>query len=109
MTSLKINRMDDTAAKFRKYKIIVDGENKGTIKNGKIVEIPIQPGDHELYLKIDWGRSNKIAFKIADGEQVQFRCCYRGNGANFIRMFYYTFINPQKYLLLEEVNDFWVV
>ncbi len=105
MTSLKISRIADTASKYRKYKIIVDDDNMGTIKYGEIVEIPVQPGEHELYLKIDWCRSNKIAFTIAYGEPLQFRCCYRGDCTNALQGLYYVFIKPHEFLLLEEVND----
>ncbi len=105
MTSLKISRKSEYPTKYRKYKIIVDGDKKGTIKTGERVEIPIQPGNHELYLKIDWGRSNKIAFTNVDGEKVQFRCCYRGDWTNAFLGLYYFFIKPHEYLLLEKVTD----
>ena len=110
MTSVKISRISEFASKFRKYKIIVDGDNMGTIKDGKTVEIPVQPGEHELYLKIDWCRSNKITFNIADEEQVQFRCryngtCRRGNMMDSFKFGHVVIFKRDEFLLLEKLND----
>ena len=69
MTSLKIIRTSEFVGKYKKYKIMVDNENVGTIKTGETVEIPIQPGFHELYIKLGWCRSNKTSFTIAEGKK----------------------------------------
>lgn len=59
---------------FRSYAVIVDGEKVGRIRRGKRLEIPIAPGDHEIFLKIDWCQSSVITFTVREGNVVEFAC-----------------------------------
>lgn len=58
---------------FRAYKILLDDEEVGRIKNGKMLEIEVSPGTHLLQLKIDWCTSNQVEFKCRD-EIIEFEC-----------------------------------
>lgn len=104
MTSLKIIRNSEFVAKYRKFKIMLNDENMGTIKTGETIEVPVQPGNHELYLKIDWCGSNTIKFSTKEREQLQYRVCYRGDWFNIIQALYFMIFKPYKFLLLEKVD-----
>ena len=58
----------------RQYKIIVDGEEKGRIKNGGTFECVIAPGRHTLELKVDWCGSNLVEFEVVCNETAYFNC-----------------------------------
>ena len=60
--------------KQRSYKIIIDGKLYGCIKPGEIKDIDIALGEHTIYLKINWVRSNIINFTVSKNESVEF-CC----------------------------------
>lgn len=105
MTSLTVFRKSEYIGKAREYKIILDEENIETIKSGEFIEIPVKPGSHELYLKVDWCQSNKIFFTIEQGGKLNVQCRFRGDWYNMICFLYYTLFKYKEYLLLEEVDE----
>ena len=44
---------------FRKYKLFIDNEVKDTIKPGEKLEINLDDGEHEIFIKVDWLESKK--------------------------------------------------
>ena len=65
-----ISRENLYADKLRNYKIIIDEKYYDDIKQGEIKNIYISPGNHTIYLKIDWCRSNKINFNVSENETL---------------------------------------
>ena len=72
MALLRIVRDSGYADRLRAYKVIVDGNTAGEIRNGETKEFPISSGQHDLALKIDWCGSKTIRFTITDGEVLTF-------------------------------------
>lgn len=58
---------------YRKFKVIVDGIEICKIKNSETEHIDIASGKHEIYVKIDWQKSNKIEFLLKENEQSFFQ------------------------------------
>ncbi|WP_440895491.1 hypothetical protein ACS127_13140 [Amphibacillus sp. Q70] len=91
----------------RAYKIILDGKKVGQIKNDQQIELEVLPGEHQLYLKIDWCRSNIIEFK-QDDRMIEFECGNSVEAKNFwlpfIEIFYIIF-KRKEYLWLKKVID----
>lgn len=58
----------------RRYKVMIDGEETGQIKNGGTFECQISCGQHSLQLKVDWCSSNTVEFDAAENETVIFEC-----------------------------------
>ena len=56
----------------RRYKVIIDGEVKGQIKNGGTFECEIPCGHHSLQLRVDWCSSNTVEFDAEDNKTVRF-------------------------------------
>lgn len=99
---LTISRDKTYRDKLRSYKIMIDGNCCDEIKCGEIKNINLDPGNHTIYLKIDWCRSNKIEFTISENETVEFEC---GNSMNkwriLLAILYITFLK-NKYLWIRK-------
>lgn len=59
---------------IRRYKVLLDGEQIGAIRNGGRFECQVPPGRHVLQLKIDWCGSNAVEFEVGAGEAIRFEC-----------------------------------
>ena len=60
-------------------KVYVDGIKIGTVSNGQSTIFEVQPGVHQLQLKMNWNpwiRSAKFDFKIEHGQKLKFNCDY---------------------------------
>lgn len=81
MSTLKITRDSQFANKMRAYQIFLDEEQIGEIKNGSTFEYILTPGEHTLYLQIDWSKSKAHTFHVTDEEQIHtFQCGSRLRG-----------------------------
>jgi hypothetical protein len=67
-------KADGYVDRVRKYKLVVDGEQRGTIGRGETLAVDVAPGEHTVMLKIDWVRSQKLTADVADGETVRLWC-----------------------------------
>ena len=98
---IKINRLKGYADKVRKYKVIVDDKQIGTIKESETKCFDLSEGEHTIYLKIDWCRSNKIKFSINKDEIIEFDCDNSIRGWRiFLNLLYITFLK-NKYLWIK--------
>ncbi|MFM2226164.1 MAG: hypothetical protein RJA07_2366 [Bacteroidota bacterium] len=55
---------------FRNYALMIDSKKVGEIHRGEEKSINISPGLHEVYAKVDWGRSKKISINVADNKSI---------------------------------------
>jgi hypothetical protein len=51
----------------RAYKVLVDSEERGTVKQGEGVEIEVEPGSHEVQVRIDWAGSRTLEVDLTEG------------------------------------------
>ncbi|MGQ2992391.1 MULTISPECIES: hypothetical protein [unclassified Variovorax] len=58
----------------RRYKVVIDGEEAGTIGNGGRFETEVEAGAHTLQLRIDWCSSNLLEFFAPEGGQLGLEC-----------------------------------
>ncbi len=85
MLKLRIKRIKAFADWLRAYKVVLDGEVVGQVRNGQQVEFDVAPGRHEVRLKIDWTGSNTVTFDAAQ-DPLDFECGSRFRGKDiFIR------------------------
>jgi hypothetical protein len=63
-----INRPSEWANRARPFKIMIDGEQAGIVKNGIAEEIKVAPGKHTVYCKVDWCSSKPFEVNLAAGE-----------------------------------------
>jgi hypothetical protein len=89
---ISIKRDSGYADRGRAYKIILDGEVIGKIENGQKLKLDAPSGKHQLYLRIDWCRSNFVYFE-ADGDIIEFECSSNLRGARILlNLLYITFL-----------------
>ncbi len=68
--------------------IYLDEKKAALIKDGETVEIPIQPGDHDLQINNGYSHTKTISFNISKGESLKFYCY--NEPTNFVeRLFYF--------------------
>jgi hypothetical protein len=58
----------------RDYTVIMDGTAVGEIANGATRELPVEPGDHTLRIKLDWTGSQEQHFHADAEETIEFTC-----------------------------------
>lgn len=101
MGTIWISRDRVYADILRKYEVAVDGKTIGTLRRGETKEFNLKDGDHKLWLKIDWCRSNKVLFSIHGGETI----CFVG-GSNFKGNRKWLLLLYIPYILLCHTNIF---
>ena len=71
---IRLTRTSAYVNRIRKFAVYIDGEKVGKIANGSTEDYEIEPGDHEVVVKIDWCRSHTIRLWIDNGETVELGC-----------------------------------
>jgi hypothetical protein len=56
------------------FQVLLDGDDVGSIGPHQAIEVPIEPGHHELRVKTGRYTSRRELFDTHDGEVVTFRC-----------------------------------
>ena len=56
------------------FHVVLDGRDLGTIERHQTVEVPLEPGHHELRITAGKHGSPAHGFDAADEEVVNFRC-----------------------------------
>ena len=74
---VRLERASEIADFLRAYKVVLDGNEVSRIRRGKEVTFEVAPGQHRLWLRIDWCESNALDF-VSDGAALEFEC-----GSNF--------------------------
>lgn len=70
MGKLILSRKKEWQNKAKSFKVYLDGEKRATISNGEIKEIEMEPGKHQLQLKVDWCSSPEIELDISDDKSI---------------------------------------
>jgi hypothetical protein len=97
---IKIKRDSGYVDRLRAYKVVLDGNVVGEVKNGQQIEVDAPQGKHELVLKIDWCRSNSVEFESDGSSDVEFECGSNLRGLKiFLSIVYATFLRS-KYIWL---------
>lgn len=56
------------------FEILLDGKSAGSISYGETVEVPLDPGPHNLRIRKGRYSSRDRSFDARDGEVASFRC-----------------------------------
>ena len=60
--------------RFRRYRVVVDGEQVASIGRGQRLDLPVPPGRHAVVLQVDWARSPQLEVDVAPGEVFTLEC-----------------------------------
>src|SRR5689334_21781248 len=73
-TVIRLTRTSEWKNRIRAFAVFINGVKVGKIRNGQSVTFPIDPGDHELFIKIDWCVSNVVGLRVSEGDTVELSC-----------------------------------
>ena len=99
-STLTISRDKGYVDGGRKYTIVVNKKPIGKIANGETKEFELHAGEHEIYLKIDWCRSNKLTIKADEHDTIALNVTSSLRGLRILLGLLYLFVIPNKYLKL---------
>lgn len=89
---------------FRKYALLVDGEQVGKVGRAGEVEVGVAPGRHAILAKVDWCSSNTLEVEIGVGEVRTIEVGSNMTGAaRMMAMQHVVRHRPEEYLYLREV------
>jgi hypothetical protein len=63
----------------RSYGVVIDGEQVAKIKRGERIELPVTPGRHEIFMRIDWCTSPTMHLDVRPGDYIQLWCAPGGS------------------------------
>jgi hypothetical protein len=86
------------ADRSRAYRVVLDGHEVGKLRRGERITLDVDPGRHEVYLKIDWARSPTIAVELAPKEEPRLVCA---PGASPVTFLYYITFGRDRYIKLD--------
>ena len=79
---------------LRSYRVLVDGEMVGRLRNGETREYPLRPGRHTVQVRIDWTGSEPEVVNALEGHPVHLMVRWRGN-----------LFSRRRYLALKPILD----
>ncbi|MBU3214010.1 hypothetical protein LL033_20480 [Clostridium estertheticum] len=98
---IQLSRQSTYYDKYRYYEIIIDGILYGNIGDGETKDIDIVDGNHSIYLKIDWCRSNELVFVESNDKLIGFNCGNSVQGLKKLLGVLYISILKNKYLFIK--------
>jgi len=99
-TTISVSRDSGYADRLRDYRVLLDGAEIGRMGNGGERSFEVPAGQHELMMKVDWGRSNILSFEVDADQSVKFRCGSSLRGWRVFLAFYYASFGFRHYLWL---------
>ena len=78
------------------YEIVVDGRRAGSLETNETIEIPVEPGPHDLQVRHGRNSSRTHTFDAAERETIIFPC----TGKRFLPIFLAPFVVPSLALSL---------
>lgn len=62
------------ADSLRAYEVILNEEKRAELRPGEKRTIEVDPGQVEIYLRLDYARSRSIALRLEQGSEVRLFC-----------------------------------
>jgi hypothetical protein len=72
--TLRVTRINQWISRFRRFRILLNGDVIGQVRNASVAEFEIAPGQHDLQVKIDWVASDPVTFVAEPGQIIEFEC-----------------------------------
>jgi len=60
--------------RWRSYGVIVNGELRAQLHRGETTSIEVEPGQIEIFIKIDWCRSRVVQMALSPESEAHFVC-----------------------------------
>ena len=88
------------ADSLRAYEVVVNEENRAELWPGDSTLINVEPGQVDIYIRLDSGRSRSIILKMKPGSEVHLRCRPR----SALTALYRATLGRNNYMRLEVVD-----
>ena len=80
--SLVIRRKSHFTYAVRNFSIYIDGSKQDSLANGSQKTLILEPGQHTIYLTVDYYKSNPLEITLRPGESVALMCGLQTGGAS---------------------------
>jgi hypothetical protein len=74
---VSITRASEWKSRFRAFKVLIDGNVVGRLKNGETQVFATPAGRHACVVQIDWCASQPLEIEVPDRGQVELECGHR--------------------------------
>jgi hypothetical protein len=98
-TIIKITRNNEYYGKIRALKVFIDDKHVGNAMCSSTFEFALAPGQHTVYVKMDWCRSAPVAIDLAAGDSAEFVVTFP---SWLLPQLYATLLKPSKFFRLEK-------
>jgi hypothetical protein len=88
--------------RLRAYKVVIDGQVAGALRQGNTISIPVEPGSHEVWIRIDWCRSPAVSLRLDPGKTARLECA--PNAPRSLLYLIYITIWRERYVSLKRVD-----
>ncbi|APE02186.1 hypothetical protein BM526_10215 [Alteromonas mediterranea] len=104
MTILRISRDSGFADRTRDYTVIANGSTLGKIGNGETKDFEIDANEQEVYLSVDWCRSNKLSVVPSEDGVIHLTAESSLRGFKLFLALAYIALMPTKYIRLFQAH-----
>lgn len=71
---LHVTRDGAWYGRLRKLRVLLDGTEVGRLAGGESRTFDIAAGPHELYVQMDWVKSDPVTFNCTAGDELEAHC-----------------------------------
>jgi len=101
-STLTLERDVEQANYLRKYTVLIDNIVAGYISSGETKHFEVNPGTHNIQVKIDWCKTKPLSFEIAACKNTYLYC---GSTYNNWKSLYKHATNPSGYIYVKKPNN----
>ena len=73
-TVIQLTRLPALGDRRAKYKVLLDGQSAGSIRDCEVQDFPVAPGSHCLQLRAAWAKSGQLSFEVPPNKIAAFEC-----------------------------------
>lgn len=93
---LVIRRQPGSSSILRAFRVLVDGNQVGRLRQDGELAVDVEPGTHAVQIKVDWAGSKPLEVTAGPGEVIRLVC----ETAPFTKGFASIFRQPSEYIKL---------
>ena len=71
---IALTRVRDYCGIFRKMRVFLDGQKVGRFPYGTRAVFAAAPGEHDVYVQMDWCRSEPLGVSVESGQVIELEC-----------------------------------
>jgi len=105
-SKVKIARYQDFFGIMRKLKVFIDGEHVGNVHWNSSNDFSISSGSHQLFVKMDWCKSEPINIDIDENETIKYEVTLLANQSKLgvLKQLYDLVFNFSNFFKLEKTR-----